>query len=112
MSDLEASNQELLKRYHEAKKLLRRCCEAYYRDHYEDGETIDVAISDANQWVSQEDLEDEIFPSENQLLQALEERDAAELAADRLASLVLKEPINWPFHDQAWKRAIEIFDEK
>ncbi len=37
----------------------------------------------------------------------LRERDDAEYAADRLSSLVLGEDIDWPCHDEAWKRAIE-----
>jgi hypothetical protein len=35
------------------------------------------------------------------------QRDAAEEAADKLASLILGEPIDWPFHDAKWKEAIE-----
>lgn len=35
------------------------------------------------------------------------ERDQAEDAANELASLVLGEPIDWAFHDVAWKRAID-----
>ena len=40
-------------------------------------------------------------------MQAIEERDAAEDAADRLASLILGEPIDWPDHQDAWRRADE-----
>lgn len=37
----------------------------------------------------------------------IEERDAAEDAADKLASLVLGEPIDWPDHRAKWHEAIE-----
>lgn len=39
--------------------------------------------------------------------QTLAERDAAEEAADNMASLILGEPVDWTFHDEAWQRAIE-----
>jgi len=74
---VEASRTELFTRYHEAKSLIRRSVDAYYRDGHEDGEPISEVMSDALLWVSAEDLEDEIFPSD-----------------DQLASFVLKEVIN------------------
>lgn len=39
------------------------------------------------------------------LSEVIEERDKAQNAADKLASMVLGEPIDWPFHDEAWDRA-------
>jgi len=60
-SRVKASNNELRKRYDEARALLTRCTEAYYRDGHEDGETIDEAMDDVLSWVSQEELEEEIF---------------------------------------------------
>jgi len=39
--------------------------------------------------------------------QVIEERDTAQDAADEMASLILGEPIDWAFHDDAWRRAIE-----
>ena len=44
--------------------------------------------------------------SPNLEMQTIEERDAAEDAADKLASLILGEPIDWPDHQDAWERAI------
>ena len=35
------------------------------------------------------------------------ERDSAESAADKLASLILNESIGWPDHSDAWHRAVE-----
>jgi len=35
------------------------------------------------------------------------ERDEAQNAADRMASLILGEPVDWAFHNEAWKRAID-----
>ena len=61
-SRVEGSNSELRKRYDEARALLKRCTEAYYRDGHEDGETVDEAMSEALDWVSHEELEEEIFP--------------------------------------------------
>lgn len=40
----------------------------------------------------------------------IEERDAAEDAADKLASLVLGEPIDWPNHRAKWREAIETLE--
>lgn len=62
-SRVQASNAELRKRYDEARALVKRCTDAFYRDGHEDGETIDDAMSEALNWVSQEELEDEVFGS-------------------------------------------------
>lgn len=40
-------------------------------------------------------------------LQTINERDEAEDAADKMASLILGEPIDWSDHQDAWRRAIE-----
>ena len=37
----------------------------------------------------------------------IEERDEAEEAADKMASLILNEPIDWPNHGAKWSEAIE-----
>lgn len=58
---VEASNTELWNRYNEARALVKRCTDGYYRDGCDDGETIDEAMSDALDWVSQEELEEEVF---------------------------------------------------
>ena len=47
------------------------------------------------------------YEPSNVIEQLATERDLAQDAADRMASLVLNEPIDWPFHDAAWERAIE-----
>lgn len=41
-----------------------------------------------------------------------EERDEAENAADRLASLVLGERIDWADHGDAWQRAINLLESR
>lgn len=51
----------------------------------------------------------ETLNSENAEL--LKERDEAEDAADKIASEVLGESIDWPFHDAAWRRAAEAAKE-
>lgn len=48
----------------------------------------------------------EYYP-EQAIVDAVSERDAAQDAADTMASLVLGEMIDWAFHDDAWRRAIE-----
>jgi hypothetical protein len=40
------------------------------------------------------------------------ERDIAEHAADRLASIILGQPCDWPCHETAWKLAAEAAKEK
>lgn len=40
------------------------------------------------------------------MLNVIQERDEAQYAADEMASLILGEPVDWPFHDEAWDRAI------
>lgn len=41
----------------------------------------------------------------------INERDDAEDAADKMASLVLGEPIDWPNHRAKWEEAIERLEE-
>jgi len=60
-SRVAASNAELRKRYDESRALVKRCTDAFYRDGHEDGETIDDAMSEALDWVSHEELEEEIL---------------------------------------------------
>lgn len=60
-SRVAASNAELRKRYDESRALVKRCTDAFYRDGYEDGETIEDAMSEAFDWISHEELEEEIF---------------------------------------------------
>jgi predicted phage gp36 major capsid-like protein len=62
-SCVEASNAELRKRYGEARSLVKRLTDGYYREGTEDTETIDEAMSDALDWISHEELEDEVFHS-------------------------------------------------
>jgi len=45
------------------------------------------------------------------MLNVIEERDKAQDAADEMASLILGEPIDWPFHGAAWSRAIAKLNE-
>ena len=45
--------------------------------------------------------------SSAELDQLIKERDEAQDAADKMASFLLGEPIDWAFHDEAWGRAIE-----
>lgn len=42
----------------------------------------------------------------------ISERDKAESAANELASLILGEPIDWAFHDEAWQRAFDKLNER
>ena len=63
-SRVSGSNNELRKRYNEARALVKRCTDGYYREGDEDSETIDGAMSDALHWVSQEELEEELFSGE------------------------------------------------
>lgn len=65
-SRVSASNAELRKRYDEARVLVKRCTDAYYREGIEDSETIAEAMSDALDWVSLEELEEEIFEDEKE----------------------------------------------
>jgi predicted phage gp36 major capsid-like protein len=60
-SRVEASNTELRKRYSEARSLLKRCVDAYDREGFEDGDTMDDAAVEAMNWLSQEELEEEVF---------------------------------------------------
>ena len=39
--------------------------------------------------------------------QTIKERDDAEDAADKLASIILAEPIDWPDHGAKWEEAAE-----
>lgn len=57
----------------------------------------------SNTYLAEHAADDE---DEAMQLQVINERDAAQNAADELASLVLGEPIDWTFHDDAWARAI------
>jgi hypothetical protein len=45
--------------------------------------------------------------SEDGDLQTIRERDAAESAADEMASLILGELIDWPCHEAKWQEAID-----
>lgn len=48
-----------------------------------------------------------ILAREQEIVELIDERDAAENAADKLASLVLGEPIDWSDHAAKWAEAIE-----
>jgi hypothetical protein len=58
---VQGSNSELRKRYNEARGLMKRATDAWYRDEYEEGPTAEEAMVEALHWVSQEELEDEIM---------------------------------------------------
>lgn len=58
------------------------------------------------------DLNKAIEKEERAHEQTISERDAAQNAADEMASLVLREPIDWAFHDEKWAEAIEKLEEK
>lgn len=60
-SRVQGSNTELRKRYNEARALMKRATDAWYRDEYQEGPTAEEAMTEALHWVSQEELEDEIF---------------------------------------------------
>lgn len=62
-SRVQASHSEMRRRYHEARDMMKKATDAFYREGHEDSETIDVAMERALHWVSQEELEDEIFKS-------------------------------------------------
>lgn len=53
-----------------------------------------------------ERLRVQLAQEETQHAHTLEQRDAAEAAADALASGILKEPIDWPDHTLKWSQAI------
>jgi hypothetical protein len=42
----------------------------------------------------------------------IHQRDRAEEAADKLASAILGEPIDWPDHDAKWAEALEEVEAK
>ena len=60
-SRVQGSNSELRKRYNEARALMKRATDAWYRDEYDEGPTAEEAMVEALHWVSQEELEDEIM---------------------------------------------------
>ena len=60
-TQVQASNAELRKRYNEARRLAKLAAYAWYRDEYEDGPTVEEQMAQVLEWVSQEELEDEIM---------------------------------------------------
>ena len=60
-SRVQASHGEMKRRYTEARSIIKRSTDAFYREGHEDSETIDVAMERALHWVSGEELEEEIF---------------------------------------------------
>lgn len=53
------------------------------------------------------ELERELAREEAAHTSTINQRDRAEEAADKLASAILDEPIDWPDHDAKWAEALE-----
>ena len=60
---------EPLRRYHEARALLKRVTTAWGREGHEEGETISESMDAAGSWIGREELEEELFPDETRVLQ-------------------------------------------
>lgn len=62
MSEIKtAPSSEILKRLYEAKSLMRRMKKAMAKESWEDGESVEQVLEEMNEFVSGEELEDDLF---------------------------------------------------